>query len=72
MKDSPVFHPQDNFAKPKVPISLKLQTHLKCRMDFESILVEPEAWSETLNGLNFTWIQLLLQEFDLVPDVPFL
>lgn len=44
VKDSPVFHPQDNVAKAKVlPVSLKLQTHLKGWMDFKSNLAEPEA-----------------------------
>lgn len=44
VKDSPVFHPQDNVAKASVfPVSLNLQTHLKGWMDFKSNLAEPEA-----------------------------
>jgi len=44
VKESPVFHPQDSVAKAKLlPVSLKLQTHLKGWIDFKSNLAEPEA-----------------------------
>lgn len=54
VKNSAVFHLQVTVAKPKIlPVSLKLQAHLKDWTDFNSNLADPEAWSETLNGSEF-------------------
>lgn len=73
MKSSPVFHLQVTVTKTKVlPVSLKLQAHLKDWIDFNSSLADPEAWSETLNGSEFYMYSAFLQTFDLVSDVLFL